>query len=140
MYLHLQKDLWPIYILLVEDEPLIRCPVAEELRDRGFTVVEAATGDEAMAYFEATSDLDLVVTDMNMPGTLNGLELARLISLREPNLPIIIASGHVALVPSDYYTLLAKPYATMELVELIAKTLGVERRVNFTRQAGNSSG
>jgi CheY-like chemotaxis protein len=140
MFSDLQADLWPIHILLVEDEPLIRVPVAEQLRDRGFTVIEAATGDEALACFEATSDLDLVVTDTNMPGDLNGAQFARLVSAAEPLLPIIIASGHVPPLAAEDFIILAKPYATMDLVGLITKTLGVQRRLGDEGQTGYSSG
>jgi CheY-like chemotaxis protein len=139
MFSDLQNDLWPIHILLVEDEPLIRAPVAEDLRDRGFTVIEASNSDEALAYFEASSSLDLVVTDTQMPGAMNGLEFARLVAEREPLMPIIIASGHVRPDPAEDFRVLPKPYSTTELIELITKTLGVKRRAETDRQTGRSS-
>lgn len=131
MSLPCPDDLWPIYILLVDDDPLIRMSAADELQDRGFTVTEAGNTDEAMAsmsFFAGTIDFDLVVTDMMMPGSVNGLQFAQMLREEEPHLPVIIASGHAPQSVATDFKLLPKPYTTAELVKLITRTLGVQRR------------
>ena len=85
--------------LVVDDEPLLRMDAADMVTDAGFSVVEAATADEAMAFLERQSDLQLVLTDVQMPGRLNGLTLAQEIADRWPHICVIVASG--ATVPGD---------------------------------------
>jgi two-component system, response regulator PdtaR len=86
----------PARILVVEDEVLIRNLIAEELRDAGFFVIEAANAEEAMTYLKACGDVDLVFTDIRMPGSLSGLDLARQLRGQHPSLPIILTSGNAA--------------------------------------------
>jgi CheY-like chemotaxis protein len=83
--------------LVVEDETLIRMVTAEELADAGFEIVESATADEALEMLDDGLRPDLIVTDVMMPGGLDGIGLARLARKRYPTLPIIIVSGF-----SDY--------------------------------------
>lgn len=80
-------------ILYVEDEVLIRAFVAEGLRDEGFHVVEAANADEARTYLIAGDPVDLVFTDIDMPGSTNGIELTRYILDHLPGLKVILTSG-----------------------------------------------
>ena len=64
-------------ILVVEDEPLIRMIVVEELEDAGFHVCEAASGDDAVSYLESPpAPLTMLITDIHMPGKLSGIEIA----------------------------------------------------------------
>ena len=86
-------------ILVVDDEVLVRMVIAEELRDRGYLVVEAASADEAAAILRAGMDVDLVFTDVTMPGRLDGLALAELVRANYPSLKVVITSGH--LPPGD---------------------------------------
>jgi CheY-like chemotaxis protein len=65
----------PPCVLVVEDEILVRVLVADELRTDGFLVVEAATADEALSYFQAGIQVDLVLSDIDMPSALNGVDL-----------------------------------------------------------------
>jgi DNA-binding NtrC family response regulator len=81
-------------ILLVEDELLIRLVIADELRDAGHHVIEACDADEAVAILEATEP-DLVISDVRMPGTMDGMGLLGLVKQRYPALPVIITSGHL---------------------------------------------
>ena len=63
-------------VLVVEDEVLIRLYLSEEIRAAGFTVIEAASADEAFEVLKSRNDIDLVLTDIRMPGTMDGRQLA----------------------------------------------------------------
>lgn len=119
-------DLWPIYVLIVEDEPIIRADLADELRQAGFTVIEAANADEALGHYAAMTEIDLVFTDVKMPGSLDGLELARRIQEDNPFLPLIITSGNeISEQVGDLGRFLPKPYSADEAVALVFKALGL---------------
>ncbi|HET6197840.1 MAG TPA: response regulator [Acetobacteraceae bacterium] len=83
------------YVLVVEDEILLRSWLAERLRDEGHDVVEAASGDEAKAVLSSpiALSIDVVVTDLELPGSCDGVALTRHINARFPALPVIVASG-----------------------------------------------
>jgi len=80
-------------VLLVEDEVLLRMVLSDELRVRGFNVVEAASGDEARKLVLAGIEFDLVLSDITMPGELDGADLARWLCDNEVNAPVIFTSG-----------------------------------------------
>jgi two-component system, response regulator PdtaR len=80
-------------VLIVEDEAMIRSLVAEELEDAGFTVLLAANADEAITILEARLDIHLVFTDIDMPGSMNGLKLAAAVRDRWPPIHIIVTTG-----------------------------------------------
>ena len=122
-------EVWPIYVLIVEDEPFLRSLLADELRDVGFNVVEAVSADEALAYVHANRNIDLVFSDIQMPGSLNGIGLAASLRAANPALPVILTSGN--MVPDGVTGLSAfipKPYRLAEAVSLFFKTLGVAPR------------
>ena len=79
-------------ILVVEDEPLIRLVISDELREHGFEVVEACNADEAMVILASTTP-DLILTDVQMPGSIDGADLLALVKASTPGVPVIIASG-----------------------------------------------
>lgn len=83
----------PIIILVVEDEPLIRMEIADDLSEKGFQVLEAPNAHEAMLLLECHSDIALLFTDIDMPGKMNGLMLAAETHLRWPAVKIIVTSG-----------------------------------------------
>jgi CheY-like chemotaxis protein len=115
-------------ILLVEDEVLIRSVLADEMRDSGFSVIEASNADEALSYLAAGEPVDLVFSDIHMPGTLNGLELARKLRQERPLLPIVLTSGNAGPRGAEGIGLfLLKPYRIAVAVALIEKALGIER-------------
>jgi CheY-like chemotaxis protein len=93
-------------ILIVEDEVLTRMALAEELRDAGYSVVEAANADTAMAYLNTTGQIDLVFSDVKMPGSMDGLELARRLSVEHPSLPVLLSSASSQGVDA----VISKPY------------------------------
>lgn len=83
-----------ITVLVVEDEMLIRMDIATFLEDEGFIVYEAADADEAIAILNANSDIRVMFTDVDMPGSMDGLKLAAAVRDRWPPVQIIITSGH----------------------------------------------
>lgn len=84
----------PKCVLVVEDELLIRMMVSEELRDCGYQVIEAADADEALVILEACPP-DLVISDVKMPGSLDGLGLLAAAKRSLPTLPVILVSAHL---------------------------------------------
>ena len=120
-------DLWPIYVMVVEDEPFIRSSLAGHLRDSGFTVIEAANADEALAYYNTQTDLDLIVTDIQMAGSMNGLEMARVVHDDNPFLPLIITSGILDNQRvDDLGPFLPKPYRLDDAAALVFRTLRIK--------------
>ncbi|MBI2715802.1 MAG: response regulator [Rhizobiales bacterium] len=101
-------------VLLVEDELLISRLVAAALSEHGFIVYETATADEALRYMHAGGEVDVLFTDVNLPGGMNGAELALRARELRPDLPIVYASGRYqpadigALVPRSVFV--SKPY------------------------------
>jgi CheY-like chemotaxis protein len=81
-------------VLVVEDEPLVRMDMADCLTDEGFEVIEASDADEAIKALEADGRIRLLFTDVDMPGTMDGLKLARFVADRWPPVRIIVTSGH----------------------------------------------
>jgi CheY-like chemotaxis protein len=82
-------------VLVVEDEVLIRSFVADELREGGFQVVEASSADEAWAFLESGEKIDLIFSDVHMPGSMNGLDLARRVQAKYPHVRFIVTSGNL---------------------------------------------
>jgi DNA-binding response OmpR family regulator len=109
-------------VLVVEDEILIRAAVAEYLRISGYTVVEAADAAEAIAVFVSGELIDAVMCDIDLPGAMNGLSLARWINEHYRALPVLLTSGRaVALTASERraYFFISKPFHLGELAERI---------------------
>ncbi len=117
----------PACVLVVEDEILIRVLIADELRAEGFSVVEAATGDEALSYFQAGVQVDLVLSDIDLPGALNGVDLIQRLRAEAPGLPTVLTSG---LSPGVHAAdaFLPKPYDVGQAVALVAALLQKETR------------
>ena len=80
-------------ILVVEDEALILFSIAEELRDAGFSVLEAHNAAEALRLLEANDSIRLIFTDIDMPGSMDGLRLSAMVRERWPPVGIIVTSG-----------------------------------------------
>jgi CheY-like chemotaxis protein len=111
-------------ILIVEDEFLIRAATAEAIRDAGFEVVEAPNADIAVAILESRSDIQVVFTDIHMPGSMDGAKLAHAIRHRWPPVGVVVTSARVPLSTLDLPSgtvLLPKPYT----IGHVAKTLHV---------------
>ncbi len=115
-----------VRVLLVEDEWFIRFDVAEQLRGAGFEVVEASTADDAMDYISSGERIDALITDIRMPGTFDGLELAGKMRVMQPMLLILVASGSIELesAASRVGRFIRKPYDPKQIAMLIAEMLG----------------
>ena len=103
----------PAVVLIVEDELLLRELVVEFVEEAGFVALEAGDADEAVALLEARSDIAVLFTDINMPGSMDGLKLAHAARDRWPSIKILVASGQLRLGPSDLPSnsvFLGKPY------------------------------
>lgn len=107
-------------VLLVEDEVLIRMMIADYLREAGYSVVEAVNGDEAIAILTAEAVIDLVLSDVRMPGATDGLELLAFVRRTSPDLPVILTSGHLEpglALAAGATRFIAKPCDLDELAE-----------------------
>lgn len=82
-------------ILLVEDDVLIRHHIADQLRLAGFEAVEADNADEALTILIAKTDIDLVITDIRLPGDTNGADLIRWIRRRAPHIKTVVVSAYL---------------------------------------------
>jgi two-component sensor histidine kinase len=82
-------------VLIVEDEMMLRMRAVDIVEDAGFHSVEAVNADEAMSILESRSDISLLFTDIQMPGTMDGLKLAHTVHNRWPDIKIILVSGQV---------------------------------------------
>src|SRR5450755_237424 len=91
----------PRSVLVVEDEMLLRMRAVDMVEDAGFTPIEAVNADDALAILESRSDIELLFTDIQMPGTMDGLKLAFAVHDRWPLIKIILVSGQLKLTDSD---------------------------------------
>ncbi len=88
-------------VLVVEDEMVLRLRAVDIVEDAGFTAVEAVNADEALAILESRSDISLLFSDIQMPGSMDGLKLAHAVHERWPAIKIILVSGQVKLSDTD---------------------------------------
>jgi CheY-like chemotaxis protein len=110
-------------VLLVEDELLVRMAAADDLQDAGFHVLEAANADVALAVLETCSDnVQVLLTDIDMPGSMNGLDLAESVQQRWPHILLLISSAyhkpHPEQIP-DEGRFVPKPYSSEDVVQHI---------------------
>ncbi len=117
-------------IMVVEDEPDLRDLVVQVLEGRGYTVLGAGSGKQALEQWsQRGQDIDLLLTDMVMPDGMTGCELASRLKTDAPNLRVIYTSGHSAGVPGtqladiDERQFLAKPYRPSKLLEVVRACL-----------------
>lgn len=112
-------------VLVVEDEVLIRLDLSDHLRDYGFDVTEAGDADEALAWL-SRKELDAVVTDVRMPGTIDGIQLAHKLNREHPHIAVIVVSGHADAAQAPLgVPVIAKPFNVRELVALVHARLKV---------------
>ena len=106
-------------VLVVEDEFLIRMTLAEALGDEGFEVVEAETGDAALPILRHDPAIKLLLTDIQLPGALNGRALARQAREHVPTLPVIFMTGQPdpGDLPGDRDVFISKPYTLTDICE-----------------------
>src|SRR6204780_1491698 len=98
----MSKDSTPLpNVLVVEDEMILRMRAVDIVQDAGFNPVEAVNADQAMSILEARSDISLLFTDIQMPGSIDGLKLAHAVHDRWPSIKIILVSGQVRLSDAE---------------------------------------
>lgn len=116
-------------VLLVEDETLIRMILAEALADEGFEVLEAASGDEAARVAEGAG-FDLLLTDVQMPGRLDGVALAQRLLQGRPDLPVVYVTGRPESLDRierrDRVAYVRKPYSPSEVIAVVRGLLEAE--------------
>lgn len=115
-------------VLVVEDEVLIRLTVAEYLRECGFEVLEAANAAEAQAVLASGLSVDVVLSDVQMPGELDGFAFARWVRQRYAGLPVILTSGAARIAKDaaglcEQANFFSKPYDHRELAKHIRAVL-----------------
>ena len=113
-------------VLVVEDEILLRWTAAAIVEGAGFDVVEAGTGIEAISVLEKRTDIRTVFTDVEMPGSVNGLQLAHLVSTRWPSIRIMATSGQFRLRDDDLpkgARFLHKPYDVANLTDTLKELM-----------------
>jgi CheY-like chemotaxis protein len=118
----LMKSDSPIYVLVVEDEFLSRLHAVNLVEDAGYKAIEASNSEEAIAILEARKDIRIVFTDVDMPGTMDGVKLAHAISTRWPPIELIVTSGHFNLSDADMPErgrFFSKPYRDQDIVSAI---------------------
>ncbi len=116
-------------ILVVEDHPLIRLNALELISEAGFAGVEASNADEAIRILAARPDIRLVFTDIEMPGTMDGLKLAHYIRGRWPKVHLIVASGKEIIQENQLPSgskFFSKPYGDHSIIEEMTRMLAIE--------------
>ena len=114
-------------ILVVEDEVLVRIVAVSIAEDNGFEVLSAASADEAIKILESRSDIRLVFTDVNMPGSMNGLRLAHAVRGRWPPVELLVTSAVGNITAKDLpqrARFLPKPYDFAKLSEAFQQLAG----------------
>ena len=118
-------------VLIVEDEQLLRMNAVEMVEEAGFEAIEASDADEAIRILESRNDIRAVFTDIQMPGSMDGLKLARAVRHRWPPLALIVTSGQTDIPETDLPSggrFLRKPYKPVQIAATLRELgLGVYR-------------
>jgi CheY-like chemotaxis protein len=113
-------------VLIVEDEFLVRMDTRAALETAGFDVIEAGDADEAIAILSARNDIRLIFTDVQMPGSMNGLKLAHFVRNRWPPVKVVATSGHARISDSDLpegARFVPKPYSAAEITATLRELI-----------------
>jgi CheY-like chemotaxis protein len=105
-------------VLVVEDEMLLRFSAVQMVEEAGFEALAASDADEAIQILESRSDIRAVFTDVQMPGSMDGLRLAQVVRRRWPPVALIVTSGRMRVLDSDLPSggrFLSKPYRAFEI-------------------------
>src|ERR1700730_9121847 len=114
-------------VLIVEDEMLLRMRAVDIVEDAGFRPVEAVNADEAIAILESRSDISLLFTDIQMPGSMDGLKLAHAVHDRWPSIKIILVSGQVKPSETDlsrFGRFFGKPVEVKQMIAELREMVG----------------
>ena len=123
----------PTNVLVVEDEMVLRMRAVDIVEDAGFTAVEAVNADEALAILEERSDIALLFSDIQMPGSMDGLKLAHAVHARWPSIKIILVSGQVKVSDADKPAdslFFGKPLEVKQMIAELQAMVGVGRAEN----------
>src|SRR3979490_762404 len=113
-------------VLIVEDELLLRMNAVEMIETAGFEAIEAANADEAIEILESRLDITVVFTDIQMPGSMDGLKLARAVRGRWPPIKIVATSGRVSVSQRDLPEggrFLPKPYSPNQITGVLRELI-----------------
>ncbi|WP_181902397.1 MULTISPECIES: response regulator [Rhodopseudomonas] len=113
-------------VLVVEDEPLLRMNAVDMIEAAGFQVLEAGSADAAISILEVREDIRLVFTDIQIPGSMDGLKLARAVRGRWPPIKIVATSGRVTVTPDDLPDggrFVPKPYTSAQITGVLREML-----------------
>jgi two-component sensor histidine kinase/ActR/RegA family two-component response regulator len=114
-------------VLVVEDEMVLRMRAVDIVEDAGFTAIEANSADEALSILESRSDISLLFSDIQMPGSMDGLKLAHAVHDRWPSIKIILVSGQVKLADEDKPTnsrFFGKPLEVKQMIAELQEMVG----------------
>src|SRR5436190_22762862 len=114
-------------VLVVEDEMILRMRAVDIVEDAGFNPVEAINADQAIAILESRSDISLLFTDIQMPGSIDGLKLAHAVHDRWPAIKIILVSGQVKPADTERPTdsrFFGKPLAVAQIITELKDMVG----------------
>jgi DNA-binding NtrC family response regulator len=117
-------------ILVLEDDEIIRALMVNVLEDFGARVTCFPSADEGMTFLERTNDpVDLIVSDIQMPGLLNGYDLSKVVAHRWPSLPVLLTSGDTTMAAqlSSTVHFLPKPWSVERLLECVRAALPTDR-------------
>ena len=117
----------PPVVLIVEDDELQRLLAFVVVEEAGYVALEAGDADEALALLESRPDISVLFTDVQMPGSMDGLELAHATRSRWPSMKIVIASGQIRMQPCELPAsscFVGKPYCPAALVEQLRSIVG----------------
>jgi DNA-binding NtrC family response regulator len=109
-------------VLIVEDEPMLLWYAADIVREAGFLAIEASNADAAILILEARTDIRIVFTDIEMPGSMDGIKLAAAIRGRWPPIELILTSGLTKVRNDDIPErgrFFSKPYQAAEIIEAL---------------------
>ena len=113
-------------VLIVEDEFLLRLDAVDMIAAAGYEVLEAGNADEAIEILEAHRDITVIFTDIQMPGSMDGLKLARAVRGRWPPIKIVATSGHVHVSETDLPEggrFLPKPYSPKQVTGVLRELM-----------------
>jgi CheY-like chemotaxis protein len=113
-------------VLIVEDEFLIRMDAIDALGAAGYDVLDAGNADEAIAILEERDDVHVIFTDIDMPGSMDGLKLAHFVRDRWPPVKIVATSGHARIADTDLPEggrFLQKPYTPTQVITTIDRLM-----------------
>ena len=119
-------------VLIVEDDPMINMAAVDAIVDQGYLALSAANADDALVVLAAHPEIEVLFTDIKMPGSIDGLVLARLTHREHPLIDIVIASGNLR-PPADEMpagaAFLPKPYSAKQIADVLHKLMNQTTRL-----------